>query len=66
MVAIFRRKLTAWEQIRGRMLRETEVFLEEALADPQRQVVIPVVRVGEAEFVRGYADMFWAGILGSS
>jgi hypothetical protein len=66
MVAFFRRRQTSWEYIRGRMLRETEMFLEESLADPKRQVTIPVVRVGEAEFVRGFADMFWAGILGSS
>ncbi len=66
MVAFFHRKRTSWEHIRGRMLRETEAFLEESLADPKRQVNIPVIRVGEAEFVRGFADMFWAGILGSS
>jgi len=66
MVSVFHRKLPSWEDLRRRMLRETEVFLEEGLASPDRQVVIPVVRVGEAEFVRGFADLFWAGILGSS
>jgi hypothetical protein len=48
------------------MLRETEAFLDDALRHPERQIAIPVVRVGEAEFTRGFAGLFWSQILGTS
>jgi hypothetical protein len=52
--------------MRGRMLRETEVFLEEGLRHPERHLRIPAIAVGEGEFLRGYADIFWSSVLGSS
>ncbi len=61
-----RKRRHEWEMMQRRMLRETEVFLEEGLRHPDRAVRIPSIRVGEGEFLRGYADMFWSALLGSS
>lgn len=58
--------LESWVMIRRRMLRETEAFLDDALGHPERQIRIPVVRAGEAEFAHGFACLFWSQILGSS
>jgi len=66
MVALFGKKLESWEILRRRMLRETEAFLEKGLYESDHQVQIPAVRVGEANFTRGFADLFWARILESS
>ncbi|HSW44362.1 MAG TPA: hypothetical protein VLM89_02200 [Phycisphaerae bacterium] len=66
MVRLSMASLETWAAIRRRMLRETEAFLDDALRHPERQIVIPAVRIGEAEFTRGYAHLFWAQILGSS
>jgi len=59
-------RLESWAVLRHRMLRETEAFLEDALRHPERQVVIPAVPVGEASFPRGFAQLFWSHVLGSS
>jgi hypothetical protein len=61
-----RSQLEGWAAIRSRMLRETEKFLEDALRHPERQWVIPAVRVGSACFPRGFAQAFWAQVLGAS
>ena len=58
--------LESWVMIRRRMLRETEAFLDDALRHPQRHIAIPVVRVGQAEFTRGFACLFWSQILETS
>lgn len=63
----FRRtRWNEWEHMRRRMLRETEVFLEEGLRHPEKHLRIPAIAVGEGEFLRGYADIFWSSVLGSS
>jgi len=56
----------SWMAIRSRMIRETERFLEDALRHPERQVVIPAVRLGGGSFPRGFAQAFWSQVLGSS
>jgi len=66
MVRLSRASLEAWVMIRRRMLRETEAFLEDALRHPERQMVIPAIRVGEAEFNRTFAYLFWSQVLGAS
>jgi hypothetical protein len=66
MIRVSRRKLESWTVIRARMLHETEVFLEAALRSPDRQVVIPAIPVGRGQFRRGFADLFWAQVLGTS
>lgn len=66
---MFRRsgqRFEEWAVIRARMLRETELFLEQALRHPERQVIIPALEVGRASFPRGFACAFWAQILGTS
>ena len=66
MLPSARNRLESWAAIRARMLRETERFLEEALRHPERQVVIPAVPLGSGCFPRGFAQAFWAQVLGAS
>ena len=66
MLHLPRIQLESWAVLRRRMLRETEAFIEDALKHPELQVVIPAVPVGEAAFPRGYAQLFWSHVLGSS
>ena len=66
MLYVPRAKLESWAVLRRRMLRETEAFLEKALRHPEQQVMIPAVPVGQAAFPRGYAQLFWSQVLGSS
>ncbi len=56
----------SWAATRRRIIRETEVFLEEGLRHPERHLVIPAVPVGKARFPTGMASLFWTQILGSS
>jgi hypothetical protein len=56
----------SWVMIRARMLRETELFLEEGLREPDKQLRIPAIPVGSGAFPRGFADVFWSQVLGSS
>jgi hypothetical protein len=66
MVRLSRASLESWAMIRRQMLRETEVFLDDAVRHPERQPVIPSVRDGEAEFTPLFAGLFWSQVLGSS
>jgi hypothetical protein len=66
MLYVPRIKLESWVVLRRRMLRETEAFLEDALRHPERQVMIPAVPVGQAAFPRGFAQLFWSQVLGTS
>jgi hypothetical protein len=61
-----RRSETDWEAIRARMLRETEVFLEEGLRRPEQHRRIPAIPVGAGSFPRGFADLFWSQVLATS
>lgn len=56
--------LLLWQR---RMIRETELFLEEQLRRPAHaRIVIPAVPVGAGGFPRGFADAFWSQLLGTS
>ncbi len=55
-----------WVVMRARMIRETEVFLEDALRHPERYRRIPAVPVGRASFPRGFPDAFWSQVLATS
>ena len=66
MVRLTRASLQSWVMIRRRMLQETEAFIQDALQHPERQIVIPTVRDGEAEFTPLFAGLFWSQVLGSS
>lgn len=67
MIVPFRRpRLESWAVIRSRMLRETEAFLEDGLRDEAVRERIPAVPVGRGGFPRGFADLFWSQVLGSS
>jgi hypothetical protein len=48
------------------MLRETELYLEDALHRPEQHPRIPAIPVGSGSFPRGLAEVFWAQVLGSS
>lgn len=55
-----------WTAIRARMLRETEMFLEDGLRHPEQYRRIPAVPVGKGPFPRGFADAFWSQMLATS
>jgi hypothetical protein len=59
-------RLESWAVMRARLLRETECFLAEGLRHPERNVIIPAIPVGSGTFPRGYAQLFWAQVLGAS
>jgi hypothetical protein len=54
----------SWEEIRARMLGETELYLEDGLRHPERAVRIPAVPVGSGSFSPHFARSFWAEALG--
>lgn len=56
----------SWTALRRRMLRETEIFLEEGLRRGDAQYVIPAIRVGAGTFPAGLAEAFWSRVLGTS
>ncbi len=58
--------LDNWADVRARMLRETEAFLEDGLRHPERHRRIPAIPVGNAPFPRGFADVFWSQVLATS
>jgi len=66
MLRITARRFESWAAIRARMIRETEVFLELGLREPSRQVLIPAIPVGRGRFRPGFAQTFWAQVLGTS
>jgi len=61
-----RSRLESWVVIRARMLRETEMFLEDAMRGREKHMVIPAVPLGEASFPGGFARAFWSQVLGTS
>ncbi len=56
----------SWTTLRRRMLRETEVFLEEGLRRRDTEFVIPAIRVGAGSFPADLAEAFWSRVLGTS
>jgi hypothetical protein len=67
MIVPFRKpRLESWATLHARMIRETEVFLEEGLREPEQHLRIPAIPVGSGSFPRGFSDVFWSQVLGSS
>ncbi|MGQ9651453.1 MAG: hypothetical protein ACUVXJ_15200 [Phycisphaerae bacterium] len=66
MFSPFRGRFESWTVIRARMLRETEVFIEEGLRHPEQQIRIPALKVGSGTFSRRFAQVFWSQVLGTS
>lgn len=56
----------SWIALRRRIIRETEVFLEEGLRHPERQIVIPAREVGRGGFSPMFASVFWTQVLATS
>ncbi len=48
------------------MLQETEVFLEDALRHPERQLVIPTMEAERAGWSAAFASVFWSQVLATS
>ncbi len=55
-----------WSVLRRRMLQETEVFLEDALRHPERQLVIPTMEAERAGWSAAFASVFWSQVLATS
>jgi hypothetical protein len=53
-----------YREVRKRMIRETERFLEECLRHPEHMVRIPAIPVGRGRFSRQFAGAFWTQTLG--
>ena len=53
-------------ELRLRMIRETEDYLNECLRHPGRTVRIPTVVVGHGVFAPRFAQAFWNQVLGLS
>ncbi|NLX05687.1 MAG: hypothetical protein GXY33_11145 [Phycisphaerae bacterium] len=53
-----------WIVWRGHMIAETQRFIDEGLAHPERAVVIPTMPVGTGCFPRSMSDYFWRRVLG--
>lgn len=53
-----------YREVRNRMIRETERFLEECLRHPDRTLRIPAVPVGQGRFSQRFASAFWTQTLG--
>ena len=66
MPRVTKGRMESWVIIRARMLRETELFIEEGLRRPEQYAIIPAIPVGTGQFPRGWANEFWSRILASS
>ena len=64
IVPFQREQRDTWDAIRARMLRETEVFLEDGLRSLEVAVRIPAIPVGSGSFSEQYARSFWVEVLG--
>lgn len=59
-----RRKRESYEQMRQRLIRETQGFLALGMSHPEAFPHIPTVEVGKACFTRSYADAYWKDVAG--
>ncbi len=60
------RGFESWEAIRARMMRETELFLEDGLRNPERFRWIPAIPVGSGSWPPRLAAAFWSQLLATS
>lgn len=58
-----RRKLETWEELRTRIIAETEVYLNEALQHPELAVRIPMIPAGSGRFPPSLTRAFWEQVL---
>lgn len=52
------------DQLRLRMIQETEIALFIGMHSPGNTIRIPTVQAGKGTFDAGYAARFWQGVLG--
>ncbi len=60
----FRRRRETLQQMRQRLIRETELALLIGLRRPDHAPRIPAKEVGSGGFDPAFAEAFWSGILG--
>jgi len=60
----FRRRPETYEQMRQRLIRETELGLLIGLRRPDQAPRIPAKEVGKGGFDPRYAEAFWNEVLG--
>lgn len=63
MIRFRRRRTESDEDMRKRMIHETEVALLYGLRFPHRMVRIPTIEVGKGEFDPRFAAYFWNRVL---
>ncbi len=61
-----RPSLSGYDELRRRIMRETEAALLIGLRFPHTFHRIPTVEVGTAEFSREFASEYWESLLGLS
>ncbi|TWT42030.1 hypothetical protein RAS1_31570 [Phycisphaerae bacterium RAS1] len=59
----FKRSQEEWDELRARMLAETELFITECLRHPELAVRIPVIQSGRGKFPPSMAEAFWEPVL---
>jgi len=64
MMRINRPALSSYDELRKRIMRETEAAILIGLRFPERTCRIPIVEVGKGTFSRRFADEFWQAVLG--
>jgi hypothetical protein len=58
-----RRSDETWQEMRGRIVGETNAWLTECLKHPEHATRIPVVEANKARFPRSMTPAFWDGVL---
>ncbi len=59
----WRKRTESYEEMRRRMIQETEVALLYGLRFPDRMTRIPTIEVGRGEFHPAFAAQFWSHVL---
>lgn len=56
--------LSTYDELRAKIIHETELALLMGLLHPESVPRIPMVEVGKGEFSREFADEFWRDVAG--
>jgi len=59
----WRRQTESYDEMRRRLIHETEVALLYGLRFPDRSISIPTIEVGKGEFSPVFARHFWNHVL---
>lgn len=59
----WRTKTESFEDMRKRLIQETEVALLYGMLFPRRVTRIPTIEVGKGSFSRGYCRCYWRAVL---